>query len=78
MSDARKKYRKLVGDKIRHNRKQAKLTQEDLAELVDIDAKYFGQVERGEETISLDSFIQIAKSLKIPASKLLRGIWTSD
>ncbi len=74
VSDARTKYRKLVGDKIRQNRKKAHLTQEELAELVGIDSKYFGQVERGEETISLDKFIGIAKALKISAGSLLRGI----
>jgi transcriptional regulator with XRE-family HTH domain len=69
-----KKYRKLLGNSIRRYRKKAKLTQEKLAELAELNEKYIGDVERGQENISFDALIRLAKALKISLSKLLHGI----
>ncbi|MEI9961448.1 MAG: helix-turn-helix transcriptional regulator [Limisphaerales bacterium] len=42
-----KKDRKLLGEGIRKYRKAADLTQEKLAERIDINSVYMGQIERG-------------------------------
>jgi transcriptional regulator with XRE-family HTH domain len=58
-------HRKALAEAIRHYRKKARLTQERLGELADLNSKYIGEVERMEKTISLDALARIAKALKV-------------
>jgi transcriptional regulator with XRE-family HTH domain len=58
-------HRRTVGQKIRFYRKQAHLSQEELAEKADLSYKYVGEVERGVVNISLDSLVRIAKALRV-------------
>ena len=71
---ARPKHRKVLGDNLRRIRKDARLSQEALAEKADLHPVYVGEVERGVKNISLDALVQIAAALKIPAAALLVGI----
>ena len=64
-------HRQVLGNKIRSYRKQAGLTQEQLAEKADLSYKYVGEVERGCVNISLDSLVRIAKALKVKVSDLV-------
>ena len=59
-------HRKLIGNAIRDSRKHASLTQERLAELVSLNPKYLGEVERGEKIISIEALLRIAVVLKVP------------
>lgn len=59
------KDRKLLGDGIRKCRKAADLTQEQLAEKVNINPVYYGQVERGYKVPTIDVLLRIARSLKV-------------
>jgi transcriptional regulator with XRE-family HTH domain len=59
-----------IGLRIRHFRKAADLSQEKLAELSDLHPVYVGNVERGEENISIDSLVRIAHALKVTVSEL--------
>lgn len=59
------RHRKIIGDAIRHHRKRAGLTQEELAELVDLNPKYLGEVERGEKIISIEALLRIAQAEKV-------------
>jgi len=59
------KNRKLLGGGIRKYRKLAGLTQEKLAERVDINAVYMGQIERGFRVPTVDVLLRIARALKI-------------
>lgn len=68
------RHRRIIGETIRHHRKQAKLTQEKLAEKVDLNPKYLGEVERGEKIISIEALLRIAKALKVHVSDLLRNL----
>jgi len=43
----------------------AGLTQEKLAERVDINPVYFGQIERGYRVPTVDVLLRIAKALKV-------------
>jgi transcriptional regulator with XRE-family HTH domain len=67
-------YRRTVGQNIRKFRKKACLSQEQLAEKADLSYKYVGEVERGQENISLDALVRIANALKVPLADLIRGI----
>jgi transcriptional regulator with XRE-family HTH domain len=60
-----KKDRKLVGDGIRKHRKLAGLTQEKLAERIDINPVYMGQIERGYRVPTVDVLLWIARALKV-------------
>ena len=67
-------HRKIIGEAIRLCRKDANLTQEQLAELVDLNPKYIGEVERGEKIISIEALLRIAKAVKVPACEFLRAL----
>ena len=61
-----------LGKRVREARNKSGLTQEVLAERVDIAVSYLGEIERGEKTPSLDVLISIAESLEISCDYLLR------
>jgi transcriptional regulator with XRE-family HTH domain len=60
-----KKDRKLLGDGIRKFRKLAGLTQEKLAERIDINPVYMGQIERGFRVPTVDVLLRLARALKV-------------
>jgi len=57
--------RKLPGQRIKSLRKTRGYTQEQLAEIIDINPKYLSSVERGEENPTLDLFLRLARGLKV-------------
>ena len=67
-------YRRIVGQKIRALRKQAGLSQEELAEKASLSYKYLGEVERGYVNVSLDSLMRITKALKVKLHDLTRDV----
>jgi len=60
-----------MGDRIRAARKKMNLTQEALAEKVDVTLYYMGEIERGVKTPSLDLFIRLVEALDVSADYLL-------
>jgi len=62
-----------VGENIRVQRKRIGFSQEKLAEKADLHPVYIGNVERGEENISIDSLARIAKALKVGLVDLVSG-----
>lgn len=60
-----------LGQKIKELRNKLDLTQENLAEAVDVDRSYMGFVERGERNSTLMTLMKIAKALKVPLKDLL-------
>lgn len=58
--------KKLIGARIKELRKQAGLTQEQLAELVSLDARHLSRLEVGRHFPSLDSLERIALALNVP------------
>ena len=67
-------YRRTVGQQIRAYRREAGLTQEQLAEKASLSYKYLGEVERGVVNVSLDSLMRLAKALKLKVADLVRDI----
>lgn len=68
----------LLGKRIREERLKLNLTQEKLAESVNISTAYLGQIERGERNITLDKLIPIANFLGVTVDFLLSDYYTSD
>jgi transcriptional regulator with XRE-family HTH domain len=59
------KHRKLLGNGVRKHRKLAGLTQEKLAEKVDLNPVYVGQIERGFRVPTVDVLLRISKALNV-------------
>jgi transcriptional regulator with XRE-family HTH domain len=74
----RKPVLKKVGDQIRQLRKQAGLSQEELAERCELHRNYVGGIERGERNVSLLNLCLIAAALEVGPGDLLVGIDASD
>lgn len=63
--------RRQLARRIRKLRKEAGLSQEQLADLSGLHRTYIGAIERAEQNVSIDNIGKIAKALKIKPSKLL-------
>ena len=60
-----------VGKSIRTARVRQKLTQEDLAELIDMDARSVVAIENGDRNPTLRTIYKICKALKVDSQELL-------
>lgn len=60
-----------LGKRIREERLRLNLTQERLAEDINISTAYLGQVERGERHITLDKLIPLSERLGVSVDFLL-------
>lgn len=69
-----RKYRRLLGGNIRLYRLKAGLSQELLAEKADLHPNYVGDIERGEENVSVDALVRLATSLRVKVADLVQGI----
>ncbi len=61
-----------MGDRIKESRKKKMLTQEQLAERLDISVEFIGQIERGLKLPSMQVFIKLIEALDVSADYLLR------
>jgi len=57
--------RTLLGAAIRDHRKRLGLTQQELADKIELSPNFIGTVERGEEHLSMGSLEQIAAALGV-------------
>ncbi len=64
----------MVGLKVSYYRKLKSLTQEQLAEKLNCDVSFIGQIEAPNiyKAISLDTLFRIAEALDVPAYKFLK------
>lgn len=60
-----------IGQLIRNQRVQQKITQEALALQCGIDRSYMGRIERGEVNITVEKLYEIASVLEIKVKELL-------
>ena len=60
-----------IGKKIRNYRKERGMTQEELAEKLDLSINYVGALERAEKNLTLANLINIANALDVTADMLL-------
>lgn len=61
-----------MGDRIKETRKKCGLTQEQLAEKLDISVEYVSQIERGLKMPSMQMFIKLVDVLDVSSDYLLR------
>lgn len=62
-----------VGFRIKQCRKIKKLTQENLAELINVSPHYIYEIEKGMKTMSLPTLVDIASALELSTDYLLFG-----
>lgn len=65
-----KKYIKAFGKNLQRIRKEAKLTQEDLANDADIPLSQVGRIERGEVNTTISTIYVLSQALKVEPSEL--------
>ena len=66
-------YYKMIGLKVAYYRKLRSLTQEQLADRLEVDTSFIGQIEAVniKKAISLDTLFRISQALDVPACKFL-------
>ena len=69
-----------VGARIKAARERAKMTQEDLAEALDMSPTHISVIERGVKTPKLETLVRIANALRVSTDMLLQdvAIYSSD
>lgn len=68
----------LIGSKIAKLRKEHNMTQEQLAEKLDISIKHCSAVERGLSSLSLEKLIDVSNLFDISLDYLVKGDLNSD
>ena len=69
---------KLIGQRVKTKRKEKDLTQENIAEKLDISVSYISRIERGAVKISLETLVKISDVLNVSATFLLDGSIISE
>ena len=59
-----------IGARIRYYRLQKELSQQDLADQVGVSKSLIGYIERGDKAPGLDTLVNIANTLTVPADEL--------
>ena len=62
---------KVLGERIREERKRIHLTQAQLANEVGISDTYMGAIERGERSLTLDTLVKLANRIGVTIDYLL-------
>ncbi|WP_306581144.1 helix-turn-helix transcriptional regulator [Dokdonella sp.] len=61
-----------IGRVIRRHRETLELTQEEFAEVHEINRAHYSAIERGRQNLTLLNLARIADALRIPLSRLFR------
>ncbi len=69
--DPRKEDLRRLGERVRHQRRTRGLTQEALAEALDLSVAYVSLIERGGRNPPYTTVVAIARALGIPASRIV-------
>lgn len=65
-------FYKLLGNKIKKRRKEIGLTQQQLADKMNISLNFMGKIEVASSKPSLDTLIELAKALDTSVSELTK------
>lgn len=69
MSSLYEETYRTIGKNLKKYRTAAKISQEKLSEILDVNSKFIGHVERFERYISLKRLIEIADFFNVPVKK---------
>jgi len=68
-----KNYRVEMGARMKHQRKMLHMTQEELAEKLNISVKHYGGVERGNAGLSLENLVEVSNILGMNLDYMIKG-----
>lgn len=68
-----KQERAAIGHRLRIQRNHLGLTREQFAELADIGAGYYGQIEVGTSQMSIDTLIKVSRTSQLSMEYILLG-----
>lgn len=68
-----KQERIAAGQRLRQQRNRLRLTREQFAELADIGAGYYGQIEAGTSQMSIDTLIKVSRTSRLSMEYILFG-----
>ena len=71
MNEKEQKFRKNLGFNICTERRRKDLTQETLAEMVDVSTKHLTKIENGQVTTNIYLISKIAKALDVTIDELV-------
>ena len=63
-----------MGERIQIAREERSMTQRDLANVIGCTPQHISAIERGAKTPTLETFVAIASTLRVPADVLLQDI----
>ena len=66
-----------MGDRIKESRRKCNLTQEELAEKLDVTSTYVSELERGLKLPSMPLFLKLVEILNVSADYLIRDAVSS-
>lgn len=69
-----KAIRNKFGKQVRNLRRERGWSQEDLADNSGVHRTYIGAIERGEQNVSIDNIIKLAKALSVSLEQLFKGL----
>nr|MBE6545006.1 helix-turn-helix transcriptional regulator [Oscillospiraceae bacterium] len=72
-----KQILKEMGERINSTRKSMKITQEELAEKMDVSVQMISNLELGKKAIRPENMVKLCDSLNISADYILRGKFAS-
>lgn len=72
-SSAEAKVLSTFGRRVRDAREELGISQEKLAELMNLHRTYVGEIERGLRNVSLVNIARLAYALKVDAGELVAG-----
>jgi transcriptional regulator with XRE-family HTH domain len=62
------------GKAVRNRREKLGVSQEEFADMCELDRTYVGGVERGERNLSLINIEKIASAFRVSLSELFKGV----
>lgn len=65
---------KMIGQRIKNSRKEKKMTQNRLSELLDVSNVYVSRIERGASKVNLEMLYKISIILDTPIENFITGI----
>ena len=65
---------KVIGSRVKRQRMEKGMTQQELAERLDVSNAYLSRIERGSAKASLEMIFKISSTLEIPVCLILSGV----
>jgi len=67
-----------IGARFKEIRTKKRITQEELAEMMDINPKYLSSIERGKENPTLNTLIKLSESLGVDLGEMFSFVEAED